>query len=73
MTLMLTGKQIPLARLLTLRAALKMQIAGMTGRGRRASVVIKEEYGMPKGLSLKETLERFEVVVEAAKKEFYNA
>ena len=33
-------------RLLALKGALKLEIAGMKGRGRTAYAVIKEEYGL---------------------------
>lgn len=37
-----TPEQIARARLLTLRAALRLEIAGMTRRGRPASAILRE-------------------------------
>lgn len=62
--MVITGKDIPLFRLHALRAALKMQIVGLRRRGRQASTIIKEEFGIPKNKSLKETLAILDKVIE---------
>lgn len=42
----ITGEQnIKNARILTLRSALKLEVAGMTRRGRSVYSIVKEEFG----------------------------
>jgi len=43
---MLTGNQIEFARLLTLRKMLKLEMYGMTRRGRSAYSILKKELGL---------------------------
>jgi hypothetical protein len=43
--IVVTGDSIPLYRLLTLKYALKLEIAGLKRRGRTAYAVIKSEFG----------------------------
>ena len=43
---MLTGNQIEFARLLTLRKMLKLEMCGMTRRGRSAYSILKKELGI---------------------------
>jgi len=40
----LTGKQISVARMLVLKAALKLECLGMKRRGRSAYSIVKEEF-----------------------------
>ena len=42
---MLTGENIDRFRLLSLRSALKLEIAGMSRRGRSVYSIVKEEFG----------------------------
>lgn len=42
---MITGKQIPGARILALRGALKLEVLGIKRRGRSAYAIVKEEFG----------------------------
>lgn len=43
---MITGEEnIKNARILTLRSALKLEVAGMTRRGRSVYSIVKEEFG----------------------------
>jgi|TARA_R100000995_G_C3470786_1_gene118235 hypothetical protein len=45
--IILTGKQVPLARLLAMKAALKMEIIGLTrSRGQSMYSLIKQELGL---------------------------
>ena len=44
--IMLTGDQIPRARLLVLRSSLKLEIVGLKKRGRSAYSIVKEEFGL---------------------------
>ena len=44
--IILTGKQIPLARLITMRAALKLELMGMKRRGQSMYSILKEELGI---------------------------
>lgn len=62
-TIITDEKEIALFRLHALRSALKLQILGLKRRGRQASVIVKDEFKMPKHLSLKETLARLEAVI----------
>ena len=65
MDILITGTEdINIARLLTLRSALKLQMLGMKCRGRQASVIIKEELNIPKSKSLKQTLNLLETALE---------
>ena len=41
----ITGPQIDAYRLLALRAMLKLELAGMTRRGRSAYAILKSEFG----------------------------
>ena len=43
---MLTGNQVEFARLLTLRKMLKLEMYGMTRRGRSAYSILKKELGL---------------------------
>ena len=61
----LTGEQIPLFRMITLRGALKLETLGMQRRGRSAYAIIKDEFRL-KG-SRKRVLEQFTELVEEAK------
>jgi uncharacterized protein (DUF2141 family) len=48
--IVLTGKQIPKARLMTLRAGLKLEMSGMkVSRGRTCYSIIKKEFGWKGG------------------------
>ena len=38
--------QVPFARLITLRSALKLELLGMKRRGRSAYAIIKEEFNL---------------------------
>lgn len=42
---MITGENIDKFRLLTLRSALELEIAGMNRRGRSVYSIVKEEFG----------------------------
>lgn len=42
---MITGEDIPLFRLIALKSALKLEIAGMHRRGPSAATIIKKEFG----------------------------
>lgn len=46
MTVLTTPNQIALFRLMTLRGALKMEILGVTRRGRSVYAIVKEELGL---------------------------
>ena len=46
MTMLTTPNQIELARLMTLRAMLKLEMKGMASRGRSAYAIIKDELGL---------------------------
>ena len=48
MTALTTPAQIDAFRLATLRAAVKLEIYGMTRRGRSATVIAKELLGLPR-------------------------
>ena len=61
----LTGTQIPVARMITLKHALKLEILGMTRKGRSVYSIIKQEYGLTG--NKKSVLEQFTAIVEAAK------
>lgn len=41
----ITGPQIDAYRLITLRAMLRLELAGMTRRGRSAYAILKSEFG----------------------------
>lgn len=41
-----TGNQIQVARMLTLKAALKLECLGMTRRGRSVYSIVKEEFSL---------------------------
>lgn len=41
----ITGEQIDLYRLLALRQALKLELLGMTAKGRTAYSILRREYG----------------------------
>lgn len=64
MTIIITGKEnISLARLLTLKAGLKMEIAGMkVSRGRTCYSIIKDEFNL-KGNKHK-VLTQFEDIIK---------
>ena len=43
--LTITSEEVPVYRLLVLRSALKLEVAGMKKRGRSIYSVVKEEFG----------------------------
>lgn len=45
-TIIVTGNQIPLFRLITLKQALKLETLGMLKHGRSAYSIVKEEFGL---------------------------
>jgi hypothetical protein len=47
MTMLHTPKQIELARLATLRAAVRLELVGMKRNGRPASAIARELLGLP--------------------------
>jgi hypothetical protein len=57
----LTGTQIPLGRMYALKGALKLEITGMTRRGRSAYSIIKNQFGL-KG-SRKKVLADFQKLI----------
>ena len=59
--------QIQLYKLLTLRAALRLEVVGMKGRGRSAYSILKEELGM-KGNKQK-VLDQVNEMIQSIKKE----
>ena len=59
--------QIQLYKLLTLRAALRLEVVGMKGRGRSAYSILKEELGM-KGNKQK-VLDQVNKMVQAMKEQ----
>lgn len=59
-----TPQQIELYRLVTLRAALRLELHGMTRRGRSAYAVIKEEFAL-KG-SKQKVFDQYNAIVEDA-------
>ena len=62
-----TPNEIELFRLCTLRSALKLEILGMSRRGRSVYSIVKEELGL-KG-SKKRVLEQLEEVITKRKEE----
>ena len=61
---MITGSQIDLFRLKVLEKGLKLEILGMTRRGRSCYSIIKEEFGL-RGSKAK-VHEQFKALIEAA-------
>ena len=45
MTMIFTGEQIPVVRLIALKGALRMELHGMKRRGRSAYAIVKDEFG----------------------------
>jgi hypothetical protein len=62
-----TPEKIALFRLITLKGALKLEVLGMTRRGRSVYSIIKEEYGF-KG-NKKSVLKQLEQKIEDIKNE----
>jgi hypothetical protein len=60
-----TGKHIPLARMIALRGALNLEIKGFGRKGRSAYAIIKDEFKL-KG-NKKKVLEQFNEIIETYK------
>lgn len=63
--MMITGDDIDLFRLISLKGRLKMEIAGMKSRGYSAATILKKEFGW-KGNN-KKILELLEAHIEEVK------
>jgi hypothetical protein len=63
--IMITGPHIGVARLLSLRGMLQLEIKGLTRRGRSAYSIIKTEFGL-RG-NREKVLAQFEEIIEKAK------
>jgi hypothetical protein len=49
--------EVPNVTLAAWKAALRMEVVGLKGRGRAASAIVKETLGLPKRLSKQQTLD----------------
>ena len=66
-----TPEQIDFGRMLTLKAALKLEVVGLKRRGRSVYSIIKEEYGL-RGNKAK-VLEEFTKLIQTKMEEACNA
>jgi hypothetical protein len=64
--IVLTGSQIPVARLIVLRSALRLEVLGFTRRGPSVYSIVKREFGL-KG-SKQSVYDQFNAIVEDAKR-----